>query len=227
MPDKHFLNEPGPDVVVQRDKFPPDADHPEPWTFVRANVPRTVIWHSPAGFDFGYNGSGPADLALNILQAFLPGRDVECAKGTKCSRAAAHLHHLFRDQFLGLGTMAEHATRIEFSAKEIKAWIEVSLPQEYRPGPCEAHDLAMDEADAEAERAEAIQETSPTPADDLRTLTRLTGDFLRLCGHRIGAEGKIIQADPLKAARLLKQMDPLLTRLEAELGLTPNPHAAG
>ena len=26
-------------------------------------------WHSPAGFEWGYGGSGPADLALNILLA--------------------------------------------------------------------------------------------------------------------------------------------------------------
>lgn len=27
------------------------------------------IWHSPGGFEWGYAGSGPADLALNILLA--------------------------------------------------------------------------------------------------------------------------------------------------------------
>ena len=26
-------------------------------------------WHSPTGFEWGYGGSGPADLALNILLA--------------------------------------------------------------------------------------------------------------------------------------------------------------
>ena len=25
------------------------------------------VWHSPAGFEWGYGGSGPAELALNIL----------------------------------------------------------------------------------------------------------------------------------------------------------------
>jgi hypothetical protein len=52
---------------------------------LRANVPRTVIEHSPTGFECGYGGSGPADLALNILNAFVPPRDahdrVKCFRG--------------------------------------------------------------------------------------------------------------------------------------------------
>lgn len=34
------------------------------------NVPRQVVYHSPSGFEWGYGGSGPADLALNILLLF-------------------------------------------------------------------------------------------------------------------------------------------------------------
>lgn len=34
-------------------------------------VDQVVIWHSPTGFEWGYGGSGPADLALNILQEAL------------------------------------------------------------------------------------------------------------------------------------------------------------
>jgi hypothetical protein len=47
---------------------------PEELTFKRSevsgvetNVPRKKIVHSPSGFEWGYAGSGPADLALNIL----------------------------------------------------------------------------------------------------------------------------------------------------------------
>lgn len=29
-----------------------------------------VLWHSPNGFEYGYMGSGPADLALSILAHF-------------------------------------------------------------------------------------------------------------------------------------------------------------
>jgi len=35
------------------------------------NIPQTVSRHSPAGFEWGYGGSGPADLALNILLIFV------------------------------------------------------------------------------------------------------------------------------------------------------------
>lgn len=36
-----------------------------------ANVPRRIIHHSPDGYEWGYGGSGPADLALNILSLFV------------------------------------------------------------------------------------------------------------------------------------------------------------
>lgn len=31
------------------------------------NVPHHIVLHSPAGLEFGYGGSGPADTALNLL----------------------------------------------------------------------------------------------------------------------------------------------------------------
>jgi len=36
-----------------------------------ANVPHEVVHHSPTGFEWGYGGSGPAELALNILSAMI------------------------------------------------------------------------------------------------------------------------------------------------------------
>lgn len=38
-------------------------------------VPHEWVWHSPDGFEWGYGGSGPADLALNILLAATEDRD--------------------------------------------------------------------------------------------------------------------------------------------------------
>jgi hypothetical protein len=35
---------------------------------VTSNVPHLVTYHSPTGFEFGYRGSGPADLSLNIVE---------------------------------------------------------------------------------------------------------------------------------------------------------------
>lgn len=37
----------------------------------QTNIPRNVTRHSPDGFEWGYGGSGPADLALNILLMFV------------------------------------------------------------------------------------------------------------------------------------------------------------
>jgi len=47
------------DIVCSRDE---DGIH--------TNVPRRITQHSPDGFEWGYGGSGPADLALNILSIF-------------------------------------------------------------------------------------------------------------------------------------------------------------
>lgn len=40
-------------------------------------VVHKVVRHSPTGFEWGYGGSGPADLALNILLDYLPYEDAE------------------------------------------------------------------------------------------------------------------------------------------------------
>lgn len=38
----------------------------------QADIPHRFVVHSPTGFEWGYQGSGPADLALNILGLFVP-----------------------------------------------------------------------------------------------------------------------------------------------------------
>jgi len=35
-------------------------------------VQHVIVRHSPTGFEWGYGGSGPADLALNILCQCMP-----------------------------------------------------------------------------------------------------------------------------------------------------------
>ena len=39
--------------------------------YATANVPHVIVRHSPTGFEWGYGGSGPAELALNILSAIV------------------------------------------------------------------------------------------------------------------------------------------------------------
>ncbi len=36
------------------------------------DIDRAFVYHSPDGFEWGYGGSGPSDLALNILALFCP-----------------------------------------------------------------------------------------------------------------------------------------------------------
>ena len=44
--------------------------------YATANVPHAIVRHSPTGFAWGYGGSGPADLALNILYAVTGSREL-------------------------------------------------------------------------------------------------------------------------------------------------------
>lgn len=120
-----LLDVPGEDIVIRREEGDdPDGERSE--GIVKCNVPWTAVWHSPDGFEVGYNGSGPADLALNILQQFLPGREVLCFKGTKCSSAAAMLHQQFKAEFIA--TMDKDGGTIQ--AQRIKDWIRANLPIE-------------------------------------------------------------------------------------------------
>lgn len=71
---------------------------------VKTNVSHSIIHHSPDGFEFGYGGSGPADLALNILEDALitikyNGERMECWKG-HCFTLAFELHQKFKWAFI-------------------------------------------------------------------------------------------------------------------------------
>lgn len=90
---------------------------------VRTNVPWSVVEHSPDGLLWGYNGAGPADLALNILNLFEPvGADgqepVVCWDG-QASQTAHALHQRFKADFL-VGMPWEGGT---ISGANIRAWI--------------------------------------------------------------------------------------------------------
>lgn len=73
----------------------------------RANIEHSIVYHSPDGFNFGYYGSGPADLALNILALYT-------------SRENAEIYHQeFKKEFIA--TMPEEGGSIK--AETIRAWI--------------------------------------------------------------------------------------------------------
>lgn len=72
-----------------------------------ANIPQSLCLHSPTGFEWGYHGSGPAELALNILNLFV-------------TPATAHqLHQEFKDRYVA--TLPRDGGIIH--AKEVKRWI--------------------------------------------------------------------------------------------------------
>lgn len=66
------------------------------------NVPRKFVYHSPTGIAWGYSGSGPADLALDILGMVVPPPE------------AWRLHHEFKAEFLAPLDMKQgHVIRAE------------------------------------------------------------------------------------------------------------------
>lgn len=89
------------------------------------NIPQRFKWHSPTGFECGYGGSGPADLALNVLAQLVPlGSDgAEGWKiwdGQSVSATAGLLHHDFKDEFIA--TLPSQGGTIEIQA--IRRWLE-------------------------------------------------------------------------------------------------------
>lgn len=61
-----------------------------------------VVHHSPTGFEWGYGGSGPADLALSIL-SFVIGPEratVGIHDGNRCGALAWELHQPFKRDFV-------------------------------------------------------------------------------------------------------------------------------
>lgn len=89
---------------------------------VKTNVPHAVVSHSPTGFNFGYGGAGPADLALNILETALQAMDYkgdrsQAWKGD-CYRKAYALHQEFKWEFC-----AKEGERHEIEFETVKQWL--------------------------------------------------------------------------------------------------------
>lgn len=112
--------------------LPPDNEF---WVFElvdgepRTNVPRVAIKHSPTGFAWGYNGSGPSDLALNLLAVLLPvGKKHGSTKvgkhGDRVSISASYLYQKFKQEFIA--TLPEQGGKIE--RKKVDEWIWQNLP---------------------------------------------------------------------------------------------------
>lgn len=89
----------------------------------RSSIPQRHVHYAPKGLDWGFGGSGPADLALNVLAVFLPlapdTTGVALRDGSSVSEAAWALHQAFKYDLIGtLPRAGGHIT-----AKTIRAWI--------------------------------------------------------------------------------------------------------
>ena len=88
-----------------------------------SSVPQRHVHYAPLGFDWGFGGSGPADLALNVLALFLPlapeATGVALRDGSTVSEAAWALHQAFKyDLIATLPRSGGHIT-----AETIRTWI--------------------------------------------------------------------------------------------------------
>lgn len=94
----------------------------------RTNVPHLVTHHSPDGFEFGYGGSGAADLALNVCQHYLnltgyTGRKTRCYDGN-CWTLAWMLHQDFKNEFIASAPWLK-GTAVSFD--RMARWFEANI----------------------------------------------------------------------------------------------------
>ncbi len=78
-----------------------------------ANIPQEIVRHSPTGFEWGYGGSGPADLALNILAQYVP------------RKLAESLHQQYKWDVIA--RIPHEGTTI--TSESVRAWIKNHLPE--------------------------------------------------------------------------------------------------
>lgn len=85
-----------------------------------------VELHSPDGFEFGYAGSGPADLALSILADYFGEKPTKeqlragWLHETPCK--CVLLHQAFKSAFIAVGTVRQSLQIVE---TQIAFWLEL------------------------------------------------------------------------------------------------------
>src|SRR3954471_11047708 len=89
----------------------------------RSSIPQRHVHYASTGFDWGFGGSGPADLALNVLACFLPlapeATGVVLRDGSCVSEAAWALHEEFKYDLIATFPRSGG----DITAKTISAWI--------------------------------------------------------------------------------------------------------
>lgn len=87
---------------------------------VRYPLHQNLVHHSPTGFQMGYGGSGPADLALNILYDYLcriyPPTSTE--KLQKLQDVAMRFHQRFKWEYVAPATV-----KLNITSDQIKEFL--------------------------------------------------------------------------------------------------------
>lgn len=92
------------------------------------NVPHLVTHHSPTGYEWGYGGSGPADLALNIVENILRRMNYDGAlteplwDGYRVFQAAYRMHQSFKFTFIGAAPRDRGRYSLDYA--EARSWVE-------------------------------------------------------------------------------------------------------
>jgi|ETNmetMinimDraft_26_1059896.scaffolds.fasta_scaffold106018_2 hypothetical protein len=94
-----------------------------PINYIETNVPLHAVEHSPSGFEWGYKGSGPSDLAMNIVQEVLvrvghKGEKERVYKGDIFSETR-QVYQYFMEEFISV--LPEEGGSIPY--KEALKWI--------------------------------------------------------------------------------------------------------
>ena len=76
---------------------------------------QSVLNHSPCGYEWGYTGSGPAQLSLAILLVYLP------------TNIAVELHQGFKEDII---SKFEIDRGWEMECSEVKDWIKKNITTE-------------------------------------------------------------------------------------------------
>ena len=90
---------------------------------------RHVVHHSPDGFEWGYDGSGPADLALSILVAVIGPEPTTAIFRRAIGKRAWDLHLSFKSDFV----QAFAKRHWLITAGAVRAWIKEQRELEEQP----------------------------------------------------------------------------------------------
>jgi hypothetical protein len=98
---------------------------------VVANFPWLFAHHSPHGFDWGYEGSGPSDLAFNIIEYWLRINHLSWPKGDlawsgyKPYLLSWLLHQDFKYAFISVLPQEARTVRIPWAG--VDAWMRMRI----------------------------------------------------------------------------------------------------